>query len=133
MARERAMNYLQIEKERFESIRKSAEERLREAPEGTVYINKHGNGIQFYFRNSPEDKKGRYLPVAEKEKALVLVQKKYDHQITEAAEKQIIALNRFMKNYDLDCLKKIYEAVSDVRKDMIVPAAIAKLKPRYPK
>ena len=38
MARERAMNYLQIEKERFESIRKSAEERLREAPEGTVYI-----------------------------------------------------------------------------------------------
>ena len=88
MARERAMNYLQIEKERFESIRKSAEERLREAPEGTVYINKHGNGIQFYFRNSPEDKKGRYLPVAEKEEALVLVQKKYDHQITEAAEKQ---------------------------------------------
>lgn len=124
MARERAMNYLQIEKERFESIRKSAEERLREAPEGTVYINKHGNGIQFYFRNGPKDKKGRYLPVAEKEKALVLVQKKYDHQITEAAEKQIIALNRFMKNYDPDCLKKIYEAVSDVRKDMIVPAEI---------
>ncbi|MDO4416332.1 MAG: hypothetical protein Q4C20_14775 [Erysipelotrichaceae bacterium] len=124
MAREQAMNYLQFEKERFEAIRKSTEERLRGAPEGTVCINKHGNGIQFYFRSAPEDKKGRYLPVAEKEKALALVQKKYDRQVAEAAEKQIIALKRFMKSYDPDCLKKIYEAVSDVRKDMIVPAEI---------
>ena len=73
MEREQAMKYLQSEKERFEAIKKSSEERLCKAPEGTVYINKHRNGIQFYFRSSPEDKRGRYLHVAEQEKAFALV------------------------------------------------------------
>ena len=108
----------------MKQFRKSSEERLRRAPEGTVYINKHGNGIQFYFRRVPEDKKGRYLPVADKEKALALVQKKYDQQIVEAAGKQIAVLERFLRNYDPDCLKKIYEAASDARKDIIVPAEL---------
>ena len=124
MEREQAMKYLQSEKERFEAIKKSSEERLCRAPEGTIYINKHRNGIQFYFRSSPEDKRGRYLPVAEKEKAFALVQKKYDHQIVEAAGKQIVTLERFIRNYDPDCLKKIYEAVSDARKEIIVPSEL---------
>ena len=124
MRRKQAMKYLQMEKERLEAIKRSSEERLRRAPEGTVYINKHRNGIQFYFRRAPEDKKGRYLPVADKKLALVLVQKKYDHQIIEAAGKQIAVLERFMRKYDPDCLKKIYEAASDVRKDMIEPAEL---------
>ena len=124
MEKKQAMKYLQDEKKRFEAIKKSAEERFRRAPEGTVYINKHRGGIQFYFRSSPEDKKGRYLPVADKEKALALVQKKYDHQIAEAAGKQIAVLDRFMRNYDPDCLKKIYETASDVRKELIVPAEL---------
>ena len=124
MKREQTMKYLQNEKDRFETIKKSAEERLRRAPEGTVYINKHKKGIQFYSRNAPEDKKGRYLPVADKEKAIALVQKKYDHQVAEAAGKQIVVLERFMRNYDPDCLKKIYEASSDVRKDIIEPAEL---------
>ena len=124
MEREQAMRYLRIEKERFEAIKMSADERLRGAPEGTVYINKHRKGIQFYFRSVPDDKKGRYLPVADREMALALAQKKYDHQISEAAEKQIAALERFMRSYDPDCLKKIYEAASDVRRDIIVPAEL---------
>ena len=53
-----------------------------------------------------------------------MVQKKYDHQIAVAAGKQIVALDRFMRNYDPDCLKKIYEATSDVRKELIVPVEI---------
>ena len=124
MERKQAMKYLQDEKERLEAIKKSSEERLRSAPEGTVYINKHGNGIQFYFRSAPEDKKGRYLPVADKEKALALVQKKYDQQIVEAAGKQIAVLERFLRNYDPDCLKKIYETAPDVRKELIIPAEL---------
>lgn len=124
MERKQAMKYLQDEKERLEAIKKSSEERLRSAPEGTVYINKHGNGIQFYFRNAPEDKKGRYLPVADKEKALALVQKKYDQQIVEAVGKQIAVLERFLRNYDPDCMKKIYETAPDVRKELIIPAEL---------
>ena len=124
MERDQVMKYLHTEKERFGAIKKSSEERLREAPEGTVYINKHRNGIQFYLRSAPEDKKGRYLPVANKEKAFALVQKKYDQQIAKAAGNQIVVLDRFLRNFDPDCLKRIYEVTSDVRKDMIVPAEI---------
>ena len=93
----------QKSQERFEIIKKNSEERLRGAP---------------------EDKNGRYLPVANKEKAFALVQKKYDQQIAKAAGNQIIVLDRFLRNYDPDCLKRIYEVTSDVRKDMIMPAEI---------
>jgi len=119
------LDYLQAEKKKFEFIRKNAEKRLEKAPEGTVYMNKHKSGIQFYLRTDPKDKKGRYLPVAEKEKAQVLIQKKYDQQIAEAAGKQAAVLNRFIAGYDPECLKRIYENTSDVRKRMIEPEELS--------
>ena len=79
---------LQTEYKKFEKIEKEAIERLGKAPEGTVYVNKHRNGVQFYQKVNSKDKKSIYLPVSEKEKAIALVQKKYDHQIAEAAGNQ---------------------------------------------
>jgi len=124
MRTKQTLEQLQNEKERLVAIKKCAEERLREAPEGTIYINKHRNGVQFYLRTSTKDKKGRYLAVAQREKAYVLIQKKYDLQIVEAAGKQIEVLERFINSYDPDCLKKIYETASDARKKIIVPAEL---------
>ncbi|MBQ8934742.1 MAG: hypothetical protein IJ801_06080 [Lachnospiraceae bacterium] len=115
---------LQTEYKKFEKIEKEAIERLAKAPEGTVYVNKHRNGVQFYQKVNSKDKKSIYLPVSEKEKAIALVQKKYDHQIAEAAGKQASLLSRFIKNYDPDCLKRIYENTPDIKKNMIIPVVL---------
>ena len=118
------LDHLEKERSKFESIEKSAEERIRKAPEGTVCVNRHGKGVQFYIRHDPKDRNGRYLPAAEREKALALIQKKYDRQIASAAGKQAELLDHFIRNYNPDCLKKIYESMSDVRKRSIIPVEL---------
>ena len=125
MRKDHILEYLLAEKARFESIEKRASERLRHAPEGTVHIIHHKNGVQFYHRKDSRDKNGSYLPVSEKEKAAALVRKKYDLQTAAAAGKQKAVLDRFLKNYDPDCLKKIYESSSDIRKQIIVPVELS--------
>ena len=118
------MDYLQTERQKFKLIGKDASERLRKAPEGTVYINKRKNSFQFYLRTDPGKKNGVYLPGAEREKAFALIRKKYDQQIASAAEKQAAVLDRFIKNYDPECLKRIYESESDIRKEIIMPVEL---------
>jgi len=119
------IEYLKLQKEQFKKIKKEAEARIQSAPEGTICINKHKNGVQFYLRTDPKDKNGSYLSVAEKEKAFALVQKKYDSQIAAAAEKQSAVLERFIKKYDPDCLKRTYESLSDARKRIVMPVEVS--------
>jgi len=115
------LDHLQKERQKFKNVEKNATERLRKAPEGTIYINKHNNGVQFYHRKDQEKKPGVYLPAKEKEIAHALIQKKYDQHVASAAGKQVAALDRFIQKYDPDCLKRIYETASDFRKEIIIP------------
>lgn len=111
-------------KKQLELFIQSTQARLKVAPEGAVRIIKHGNGYQFFHRMDPKDKSGVYIPASEFEKARALIQKKYDLKILAAAREQLALIDRFLRQYDPDILKRIYEMSGELRKQFIQAAEL---------
>lgn len=109
---------------RLVSIIRDVEKRLQKAPSGSVRVIKHKYGYQFYQRNESSEKNGTYIPVTERQKAISLVQKKYDQQIKTAAEKQLKVINKFLKDYSPDVLKNIYKLLPEGRKELTNPVEL---------
>ena len=107
---------LQEQRKKLSLYIRKAEARLQKAPEGTVRIVKYKKGYQYYLRTNPADTIGVYIPVSERSKAIELIQKGYDSKIVKAAKKQQMIIDRFLKGYDPDCLKKVYSSLSEARK-----------------
>ena len=116
---------LEEEHTKYEKILRDAEKRLKNAPEGTIHVNKHGRGHQCYFRANPQEKNGVYLPASQQKKIAALIQKNYDQKVVRAAGRQRSLLKRFLKTYDPNCLKTIYKSLSDYRRKIILPAEIS--------
>lgn len=116
---------LKAEIEQLEQIIKTAGGRLQKAPEGSVRMIRHGKGYQFYLREDPADKNGRYLDVSRRKLAITLIQKKYDCRVLAAAQKQLSEINRFLKRYDPDWLKKIYDSLPGFQRGSIIPFEIS--------
>ena len=95
------------------------EKRLNNAPEGTIRILRHGNGLQFFHRTRPEDTSGVYLPVSELSKAKALIQKRYDQKAIKEAKRQFEMLEHFLERYDPDAIKKVFEECGELRKPFI--------------
>ena len=111
-------------KSELERFIREAEKRLNGVPEGYVRISQHKKGYQFYHRMDPKDKSGVYIPASEFEKARALIQKKYDLKILAAAREQLAMIDRFLRQYDPDILKRIYEMSGEVRKQFIQAAEL---------
>ena len=107
---------LQEQRKKLSLYIRKAEARLQKAPEGTVRIVKYKKGYQYYLRTNPSDTIGVYIPVSERSKAIELIQKGYDSKIVKAAKKQQMIIDRFLKGYDPDCLKKVHSSLSEARK-----------------
>ena len=106
------------------TIIQNADKRLQSAPEGSVRINVHGKGSQFYRKMDSSNRNGTYMPVAERREAEALVQKNYDRRILSAAQKQVAFIERFIKNYQPDVLKTIYASLSEPRKRIVDPVEL---------
>ena len=125
MDKKKIIEELQKEKDQLSTVIRDTERRLKTAPEGQIRVVKHRKGYQFYLREQPSDTSGIYIPVSEKQKAIALIQKKYDQQILTAAQKQLTAIAKFLKEYQPGILKNIYELLPEVRKENIKPVEIS--------
>ncbi len=125
MKKEDIIQELLVEKKKLTAIINDAQRRLKKAPDGYVRIIKHGQTYQFYVRKDPLNKIGVYLPVAQRSKAVLLMQKTYDKKILSAAQKQLSVINNFLNRYDPEVFKDIYKTLSDVRKTSISLAEIS--------
>ncbi|MBQ9063652.1 MAG: hypothetical protein IJ121_12685 [Eubacterium sp.] len=110
---------LRKERDNLEKRLEEAERRIEQAPEGSVQVKKHKKGVQFYFRSSPQEKKLKYLPSAERPKAIALIQKMYDKRIISSAEQQINCIERFLNHYDPDALKKVFWTENPERQKLL--------------
>ena len=122
---EKMIEELIQQKNKMNAIIRAAEKRLQTAPEGRVRIIKHGKGYQYFLKTETSDMSGKYIPVANRKLAIDLIQKRYDYQITKAAQKQAAVIDRFLKDYDPDILKRIYEGLSAARKENLIPAELS--------
>ena len=121
---EMVVQFLLEEERRLKKITRDAERRIRQAPQGNVRIVKSENRVQFFHRTDPKDTSGHYIRVEDRSIAVELIQKKYDQQVCAAVRKQSSAIAAFLKCYDPEAVKRVYERQSDVRKENIVPVEL---------
>ena len=114
------------EEKRLASIIHDLEGKLAKAPEGSVKVKKHGKGMQFYHRTSPDSTNGVYIPVANRELAVSLIEKRYHKRLLAAARKQLDAIHRFLKNYDVNALKDVYAGEAAERQKILLSGMLTK-------
>lgn len=82
-------------KEELELMSAMVEERIDEAPQGTLRISHTGGYTQFYHRIEPGDTRGKYIRKKECELARLLAQKEYDRRVS---KKWILVRKKFYSN-----------------------------------
>ena len=99
----------------------SIHKRLNKAPEGSLRIVKKWNSYQYYQRASQKDVQGRYIPHNNQDLAAALAQKDYDTRLLAALEKQLKAIDRFLKDYDPGAPLSTFDDLTAPRKQLVTP------------
>ena len=110
-AREKFLKQVKVEKEKA----------LAAAPEGNLRICSSGNKTQYYHRQDPKDFNGEYIRGENKDLARKLAQKDYDRKILRSAEKELVAIGKYLSNYPKENAEQIYESLHKERQKLITP------------
>lgn len=79
---------------------------LKRAPKGQVRIAIRKGQFQFYKRETPSDKEGKYLPRSQDALAHALIQKDYDQKTIPALEEELKYLKNLRKTYKTNVVTK---------------------------
>ena len=93
--------------------------RVGHAPDGLLRIARKGNSIQYYQKTRSDENNGTYIPRKDHATAVRLAQKGYDLKLLEALEAQLKAIDQFLKHYEPDAPRKVYEKLSEPRKQLV--------------
>ncbi len=115
---------LAAEKKHLEKLVREAEKRLAKAPDGSVRVTRCRNYLQFYRLQRQGDRRGVYMPAAEKDTAIALIQKRYDKKLLRHIKPQIDALERFLRVYDPNQLEEVYDQMSPAVRDLLAFAEL---------
>lgn len=99
--------------------------RMNSAPEGSLRITKKWNSYQYFQRENKQDTVGHYIPRDNKALASALAQKDYDTRLLAALEKQLKAIDRFLKDYDPGAPVTAYEDLTAPRKQLVTPEFVS--------
>ena len=102
-------------------LKKDKERALRNAPEGSLRVNVHGNRIQYYQRTEPKDLNGVYIKEKDFRIAQKLAQKDYDKKILHTAEQEIKAIQKFFSANPERHVEEIYESLHVQRQKLVLP------------
>ena len=106
---------LKEEQKELEALTRKVKRGFDGAPDGSVLVKRYKKGVQFYYRDSPSDRNGKYMPVSEKKRAVALIQKAYDKKVFAAASKQRSKIDSFLKGFDLYALQDVFEREGELR------------------
>lgn len=101
---EKRINYL-------ENLKNRKRKSLEQAPEGTLFVAKHGNRTQYYNRFPGFHEKGTYLSKNKGDLIKRLAQKDYDMKVLRAAENELQFLEKQKKNASKLLIKGVAEDV----------------------
>lgn len=99
--------------------------RIDNAPPGTLRIAKSHNHYQFFQKFSPEEKTGAYISCNNQSLPARLAQKDYDIRLLEVLKQQQKTIDRFLKDFDPDAAKQVYEKLNSTRKLLVTPEFIS--------
>ncbi|MBP5183870.1 MAG: hypothetical protein J6113_02040 [Lachnospiraceae bacterium] len=98
--------------------------KIKASPNGYLRVVKKWNSYQYYQRSSKKDVQGKYLPQNQLPLATALAQKDYDTKLLAALEKQLRAIDKFIKDYDPAAPAAIYEDLTAPRKQLVTPVFV---------
>ena len=94
-------------------------------PQGHLRIAQKGNVAQFYLYDNPKDFKGHFLPRSQDKLAQELAQKDYNIKAIKELEKEITALENYLRKTGSDSiLKEIYDNLCPARQKLITPLTL---------
>lgn len=101
--------------------KKKTENSLKQSPDGTLRVCKHGNRTQYYHRTDPRDFNGTYIPQKNIGLAQSLAQKDYDKKLLCAIEKEMSAIKKYVATCpELDA-EQVYDSLHPERRKLITP------------
>lgn len=109
------------EQSRLEQILKKTEERMKDAPDGSLRLSRSGKSVQYYRCMPGKQKNGEYLPKAEGEMVRRLAQKSYDQKVEKLAGKRLAQIKRMVKDYEDDEIERLFLNEHKERQKLIRP------------
>lgn len=97
---------------------------VKRAPKGQVRIAIRKGQFQFYKRENPADKEGKYLPRSQDALARALIQNDYDQKTIPALEAEIKYLKEVQKIYKNKCCDRVYNRLSKPRRQIVSPLTL---------
>ncbi len=112
----------------LENLAKSLEKRINQIskrietyPGGSLRVSNKAKNHQFYHMTISGDHHGKYIPRKNKFFAEQLAQKDYDNKILKALEDQQKAIEEFLKNFEPDAARQVYENLTAARQALVTP------------
>lgn len=114
---------LLAEQRRLENIVQQVNERLKNAPEGSLRLSKTQNYSQ-YYHCTEENKRGSYISKENEELVQKLAQKSYDEKVLRCVEKRLSQIKKLTKDYKDNEIEEIYTKEHPVRQKLIEPVEL---------
>ena len=97
------------------------QKRIDAAPPGTLRIAKSHNHYQFFQKYRAEEDTGTYIPKSNQALPSKLAQKDYDTKLLEVLKQQHKVIDKFLKDFDPDAARQVYEKLNSTRKQLVKP------------
>ena len=95
------------------------------APKGRIRISQNGGHPEYYLVTERGSLRGKYLPHSQKTLARQLVQKDYDARLIKLLQKEITALQNYMKQTSNGrAIPELYDSLCPARRSLITPAIL---------
>ena len=99
---------------------KKISKRLENVPEGSLRVSKAHGKKQFYYKTD-QHQQWKYIQRKDRHLAEQLAQKDYDTKLLKALKAQQKAIGNFIEDYDQDAAYKVYDNLSEPRKELVTP------------
>jgi len=109
--------------EELSNVVREKEMEIAKAPEGKIHIIRSARRDQYYLRKNAKDVSGEYLRRSDIAKVMIYLQKYYDEKICKLLRKEMLNLERFLKDANKynGLIKKAYSSNSEETKKLIDP------------
>lgn len=104
--------------------RKKQNEKLTPQLQGKLCVKKHGRSYQYFLREKPQDKDGRYLSKHYKHQVQQLLQREYNDNIIDTIDNELHFIEMYIQNASPINVNNVYKNLYPGRKELVNPVEI---------
>ena len=118
------LSSLQAKAEELLAAIETKSRNLKNAPEGRLRIAQRESGVYYYHVTDSSPEWGDYLPQTESKTIARLAQKEYDQTVLTEMQRELKAVDRFLKSFCPKRLHDIFEKLLPARRKFVQPVRL---------